>query len=123
MSQISVGNDVKMNNGVVVATRIVTGNTTITNTSGNGGGHDFTLAVDLTSGSITVSLPTTSGNGMEAGRKYYICDYKGLATSTEKIIIDPGGSATVSGQSTFEITNAYNSVMVQYITTNTWMVV
>ena len=123
MPQVSLGEDVKLQNGVVVAYREVSASTTLTSTSGPNSGFDYAIGVDTSSNAVTVTLPTTSGNGMEAGRLYYIFDLTGDA-ATNNITIDPNnGSATISGDATLVINTAYNSVTVMYIKTNVWLVV
>lgn len=125
MSQVSIGSDVKANSGIVVNLRTFTpasegDSTSITSTTGNGA-HDYVISVVTSTYGSTVNLPTTSNNGMEAERMYYICDQSGSA-STNNITIDPG-SGNISGQSTWVISTDYSCVSVVYVTTNVWHVI
>ena len=122
MPQISLGNDVKLQNGVVVAYREVSATTTLTSTSGPNSGFDYMIGVDTDTNAVTGNLPTTSENGMEAGRMYYIFDLTGNA-GTKNITIDPNNaSAKISGESTIIINTAYSAVTIAYIKLNTWII-
>ena len=122
MPQISLGNDVKLQNGVVVAYREISATTTLTSTSGPNSGLDYMIGVDTDTNAVTINLPTTSGNGMEAGRMYYVFDLTGNA-GTNNITIDPNNaSAKINGESTAVINVAYNSVTFAYIKLNTWII-
>jgi hypothetical protein len=127
MSQVSIGSDVKINSGVVMSMRVVTPasegeNITINSTSGPNSGHDYAIAIDTDTYGTTVKLPTTSGNGMEPGRIYYVCDHTGSAL-THNITVDPGAGSNISGQSTVSISTNFSSVTVVYVTTNKWQLI
>lgn len=132
-------NDVKFNNGIVEPVRIVTGNTSLTNTSGptgaqtsagNDGGYDQVLGVNVSSIAININLPESVNNGRTSGRIYTICDHTGNA-STNNITIDAGVNGTINGNQTHVISSNYNSVQIKYITDETvgeatfyrWMIV
>jgi hypothetical protein len=123
--------DLKFQSGLVVATRIVTADTTLTNTSGPrgsqtasdglDGGYDYLLAID-TNSSITVTLPTTETHGATVGRVYYITDYVGNA-STNTITIDPGVGNSISGSSTASINTNYGTLLIKYVSSGKWQIV
>jgi len=117
MPQISIGDDVKLQNGVVYAVRSVTANTTITSTTGPNSGHDYLLLVDSSSIAITVTLPSDSSR--ETGRSYYIADNGNAATNT---ITVNGNGKNISGSTTYTITQDYNTITVVYDGTN-WMII
>ena len=122
MSQITIGQDTKMNSGLVLEYQTVTGNHTMTSTSGAAGGFDYAIGCGSDTAAITINLPTTSGNGMEAGRMYYVFDKDGNA-GTNNITIDAQSGATISGSQTYTIDAAYNSVTIMCIAANTWIIV
>ena len=120
MSQIVVGNDVALQNGVVHSIQIISSNLTITSTTGSTGGHSYMIGVDTSSSAITVTLPSDSSR--TNGRVYYIFDSVGSA-NTNNITIN-GNSKNISGNSTFVITSKYNAVTVVYSSSsNQWLVV
>jgi hypothetical protein len=122
MPQIVLGNDVQLQNGLVVAYREVSASTTITSTSGPNSGHEYSIGVDTDTNAVTVDLPTTLGNGMEVGRVYFIFDKTGNA-ATNNITVDPGAGTTISGNATLTVSAAYNSVSVMYLSAGVWLVV
>jgi hypothetical protein len=69
--------------------------------------------VDLTGGSVTLTLPSISG--LVAGRKYVIKEQKGLATQSVFITVQRQGSTEkIDGQNTFEMKAAYESISIMF---------
>ena len=127
MPQISIGQDTKMNSGLVLEYQTISASTyAMTSTSGAAGGFDYAIGCDTSSNAITITLPTTSANGMELGRMYYIFDKAGNANSNN-IIIDAGTNAKINTAQTLVIDAAYNSVTLMCVDVTTdaeiWIVV
>lgn len=125
MSQISIANDTEMNSGLVLDCKSITNSNspfTLTNSSGTGGGFNYAVGCNTSSGVITVNLPTTSGNGMEDGRMYYIFDQGGNATSNN-ITIDAQSGGTINDSQTYVISSNYNSVTLMCVGSQKWIVV
>lgn len=76
--------------------------------------------VDLTGGSVTLTLPNVSG--LATGRKYLIKDQKGLATQSVFITVQrQGSSELIDGASSYEMKAAYEAISVMFDGTN-WLV-
>lgn len=76
---------------------------------------DHTIAVDCTSGNITISLPSASGI---TGRIYV---FKKTDSSTNKIVLDGSGAQTIDGSGTYDIVKQYQSLTVQSTGSN-WLI-
>ena len=111
MTQIVVGHDVSLKNGVINNILIVTSNITITSTTGTNGTVPYVIGVNTSSSSITITLPTTSSNGMELGRTYIIYDHSGNSNVNNIVINANGDSAggTINGSNTMTINQNYAS--------------
>lgn len=122
MPQIQLGNDVKMNNGIVLAQRTInsSGTHTLTSTSGPNSGHDAIISVDTetAAGATTINLPTDSSR--ESGRFFYIHDSTGSA-NTYNITVS-GNGVNINGSSTFVLNENYNSVTIIY-NGSTWNII
>jgi len=76
--------------------------------------------VDLTGGSVTLTLPNISG--LTAGLKYVIKEQKGLATQSVFITVQrQGSSEKIDGQNTFEMKAPYESISIMFDGSN-WLV-
>lgn len=76
---------------------------------------DQFIAVDSTSGAITVKLP----NSTTTGRVIYIKDQTGTATGANAMTITTvGGSVTIDGSTSVSINTAYQSMSVIFDGTN-----
>ncbi len=89
--------------------------TTITSTTTLNETH-YTILADATSGVITINLPTASGI---AGRIYII---KKIDSTTNAVIIDPYGSETIDGATTYSLTSQNQVVRIQSDGTN-WRII
>ena len=120
MSQIIVGNDMVLQNGLVNTVQVITTSLTITSTSGSAGGHSYMIGVNTDSSAITVTLPSDSSR--VNGRTYYIFDSTGSAT-TYNITIN-GNGKNIVGNSIATISSPYNGLTVMYSTTaGQWLVI
>lgn len=125
MSQILFGDDVRFKNGIVYPIQ-VTNNTTynITNNSGPNGGNDYGIIVSNTN-QVNINLPSDD-NGMDNGRIYNIIDGTGTTRSggINDIIINPCSGITINNEGNTNITGAYNSLTIMYISnTSDWRII
>lgn len=79
-----------------------TGNYTLTS-------DDEIILVDTTSGDVTISAPTAVGN---QGKEWTIIKI----VAANKVVIDPDGSETISGNSTHNLVN--NNEIVSFVSDN-----
>lgn len=77
---------------------------------------DFTLLVDASGGSKTITLPAASGN---TGKIYVI---KKTDSSGNTVTIDGDGSETIDGATTKVISTQYVSFMIQCDGSNWWII-
>jgi len=76
--------------------------------------------VDLTGGSVTLTLPNVSG--LATGRRYIIKEQKGLATQSVFITVQRQGSTElIDGGSSYEMKAAYESISVMFDGSN-WLI-
>lgn len=76
--------------------------------------------VDLTGGSVTLTLPNVSG--LVAGRKFIVKDQKGLASQSVYITVQrEGSSEKIDGANTYEMKAAYESISLMWDGSN-WLV-
>lgn len=122
MPQISLGDDVKTLNGLVVAYQEITSTHSITSTSGPNSGNDYMIGVDTSSSALTVNLPTDSSR--EVGRIYYIFDSQSNA-GTNNITIDAGSGNTIDGTQTKIVSTDDSAIALLYIddTNKKWKIV
>ena len=122
MPQISIGQDTKMTSGLVLAYQALSGTYTLTSTSGPTGGFDYAIGCNSSTATTTINLPTTSENGMENGRMYYIFDKDGNA-GTNNITIDAQSGGDIVGSQTYVIDSSRNSVTLMCIADKTWVII
>ena len=114
MPQISIGDDIKFQNGIVMTYQTISSTPySITTTSGPNSGHEYAIGVTTASSAITVNLPTddpaTDGAAKIVGRSYYIFDISSNANNNN-ITINAGGSGTIDGASSLTINGNGDSV-------------
>lgn len=96
------------------------GDLEVFSSNGSIDGDNMVCLVDLTGGSVTLTLPNIAG--LTAGRKYIIKDQKGLATQSVFITVQrQGSSELIDGASSYEMKAAYESISVMFDGTN-WLV-
>lgn len=96
------------------------GDVEVFSANGNIDSDNMVCLVDLTGGSVTLTLPNVSG--LATGRRYLIKDQKGLASSTVFITIQrQGSSELIDGASNYEMKAAYESISVMFDGTN-WLI-
>ena len=115
MVKYNIGYDIDLNNGLVANVYTHTGGSLSITPDGDGA-HYYYIAVDTSSSTSTINLPTTSNNGCEVGRTYCIIDYKGNS-ATNNITIDAGSGNTINGNQT--VTVALNNASLHIICTQT----
>jgi hypothetical protein len=122
MPQITLGDDLKSSNGLVLAFQEVTSTHSITSTSGPNSGHDYMIGVDTTSSALAVNLPTDTSR--EVGRMYYVMDTGGNA-GTNNITIDAGSGNLIEDAQTAIIASDNVSLGIVYIddTGKKWKIV
>lgn len=122
MSQIIVGNDIALHNGLVNQIQSVNSNTSITSTSGPSSTIPSIIGVHTNSGAITITLPGSSGNGLVAGRTYVIFDQDGSAQNNN-ITIDAGSGISINGSQTTTINQNYGSLTVICVSSTQWAII
>ena len=117
MSQVTIGYDVVMENGLVLPVRNISssGTYTITDTSGPNSSHDHIISVSTTD-AVTIELPTAA-SARTAGRINYIH----AKVAGPSITID-GNGKNINGSSTKSLTGDYNSITVTYDGTD-WFII
>jgi len=106
---VGTSGDISLNGSVSFAVKSVTANYTAT-------ASDRVILCDATSNSITVSLPSASGI---TGRVYTI---KRIDGSTNTVTIDPNGSETIDGASTYSLGSQWDFVTIVSDGSN-WVIV
>jgi hypothetical protein len=97
---VSPDGSLTLNSGVSYHTDSKTANYTATAT-------DYTILTDATAGAITISLPDASSL---SGKTYII---KKTDSSSNAVTIDPNGSQTIDGVTTYTLSTQYKYVTVQ----------
>lgn len=96
------------------------GDVEVFSANGSIDGDNMVCLVDLTGGSVTLTLPNISG--LATGRKYIIKDQKGLASQSTFITVQrQGATEKIDGQNTYEMKAAYESISVMFDGSN-WLV-
>ena len=68
------------------------------------------MDVDASGGSVTISLSSSAGVNVEAGKLLIV---RKLDASTNTVVIDPSLTETVNGASTYTLTRQYETVVIQ----------
>ena len=95
---------------------IIFGRTAVADTNYTATASDYIIAYTSLSASRTITLPTAICTN---GKVLDIVDESGNANSSRTITIDPEGSTTILGQTTFSLNAGYNSVMI-YCNGSNW---
>ena len=109
---ITIGNKLVINNGMVWSVTSKSSDYTTT-------AAEYVINVDASSDAVTISL----ADGLTVGTVYYI---NKIDSSTNNVTITPlGTSATINGDSNFEISTQYNCVTLYLgsTTPNLWYIV
>jgi len=106
---VGTSGDISLNGSVSFAVKSVTANYTAT-------ASDRVILCDATSNSITVSLPSASGI---TGRVYTI---KKVDSSTNTVTVDPAGTETIDGASTYSLSSQWDFVTIVSDGSN-WVIV
>jgi len=96
---VGTSGDISLNGSVSFAVKSVTANYTAT-------ASDRVILCDATSNSMTVSLPSASGI---TGRVYTI---KKVDSSANTVTIDPNGTETIDGSSTYSLSSQWDFVTI-----------
>lgn len=76
--------------------------------------------VDLTGGSVTLTLPNVSG--MAVGRKYIVKEQKGLASQSVFVTVQrQGSSEKIDGENSYQIKVPYESISIMWDGSN-WLI-
>jgi hypothetical protein len=114
MSQMSIGYDIKFNNGLIVPINTITSNHVISATSGTNSSNDYIISVN-TQNAITITLPSDSS--LVNGRTYII----NSVVENPNVTISGG---TISGSTSVTLTGSYNSIQIIYNSSlNSWIVI
>lgn len=96
------------------------GDVEVFSSNGNIDADNVMCLVDLTGGSVTLTLPNVSG--MAVGRKYIVKEQKGLASQSVFVTVQrQGSSEKIDGENSYQIKVPYESISIMWDGSN-WLI-